>query len=386
MISVELYELCQNVFLKCDYFANNDAQGLRNLCRPIDGLKHLALKIPNSVDSIILVQSVLAIVLEGENDTDSWIFPKFIKILQLSISEGDARRIEFDDLLSKVQEYRNFTRAKQPKIHIDKHEIFNSIIEIDFKDQEDNIIQAIRCQEKRQRKAAFLVNGYDDRYGQEILIERLFRKLPEFINGRKIKIKLDSGCEISYFWKQIAPEFFGSEHIPKMTKDIEEKIIDKIRECLQSQNLIFIFYIPDYLLAGFLTDLIQHFWQPVVDRVNHKDTYLTMFLVEHNHKELGAKGLGACLASDFEDEPSYPSYPLYLSQLSKFSSKHLNEWLDNGVKDEKIRQNLLAGMQQRNFVDKLLKETEWGIPELVYKKICRYFDVSWEEIDQCQIR
>ncbi|MEC4815155.1 MAG: hypothetical protein SAK29_18045, partial [Scytonema sp. PMC 1069.18] len=167
---------------------------------------------------------------------------------------------------------------------------------------------------------------------------------------------------------------------------MQEQIIDKIRECLQSQNLILIFYIPEYLLAGFLTDLIQHFWQPIVDRVNHQDTYLTMFLVEHNHKELGAKGLGACLASDFEDEPSYPSYPLYLSQLSKFSSKHLNEWLDNSVKDEKIRQNLLAGMQQRNFVDKLLKETEWGIPELVYKKICRYFDVSWEEIDQCQIR
>ncbi|NJM23029.1 MAG: hypothetical protein HC907_32290 [Richelia sp. SM1_7_0] len=167
--------------------------------------------------------------------------------------------------------------------------------------------------------------------------------------------------------------------------NIQEQIIDKIRECLQSQNLILIFYIPEYLLAGFLTDLIQHFWQPIVDQVNHQDTYLTMFLVEHNHKKLGAKSLGANLVSGFEDEPNYPSYPLYLNQLSEFSSNHLNEWLDNGV-EEKIRQNLLAGMHQRHFVDKLLKETEWGIPELVYKKICRYFDVSWEEIDQCQIR
>jgi hypothetical protein len=383
MVSGELYELCHKVFLKCDYFANNNAQGLRNLCRPNDELNHLSFQIKDGDNSGDLVISVLAIVLKGENDTDNWIFPEFVKALKRTISEGDARRIEFDHLLSKVQEYRNSNRAKQPKIHIEKHEIFNSIIEIGFKDQEYNIIKAIRFQEKRRRKAAFLVNGYDNRYGQEILIERLFRKLPEFINGRKIKKKLDGGCEISHFWKQIAPEFFGSEHLPQMTQDMQEQIIDKIRECLQSQNLIFIFYIPEYLLAGFLTDLIQHFWQPIVDRVNHQDTYLTMFLVEHNHKELGAKGLGACLASDFEDEPSYPSYPLYLSQLSKFSSKHLNEWLDNGVKDEKIRQKLLAGMQQRNFVDKLLKETEWGIPELVCKKICRYLDVSWEEIDQC---
>lgn len=387
MLSIELYELCQKVFLKCDYFANNDAQGLRNLCRSINEVNYLSFLIKDSENSIDLVISVLEIVLREENDKDSWIFPRFIQVLKLSIYEGDARLVEFDDLLSKVQEYKNFHKAEQPKIHIDKHKIFNSIIKIDFKEQEDNIIQAIRCQEKRRRKAAFLVNGYDSRYGQIILIERLFRKLPQLTNARKIRIKLDSGCEIYRFWEQIAPDFFASKHIPKMTQhNMQEQIIDKIRECLQSQNLILIFYIPEYLLAGFLTDLIQHFWQPIVDKVNHKDTYLTMFLVEQNHKELGAKGLGANLASDFEDEPNYPSCPLYLNQLSKFSSKHLHEWLDNGVEDEKIRQNLLAGMQQRNFVDKLLKETEWGIPELVYKKICRYFDISWEEIDQCQIR
>lgn len=389
MVSIELYGLCQEVFLKCDYFAYNNAQGIRHLCRPINKLKHISFQIKDSNSSIELLQSVLAIVLEGENDAEEWIFPIFLEALKLSIPDGDARRVELDDLLSKVKEYRNRPKAEQPKTYIDPHTIFNSIIEIDFKEQEYNVIQAIDCQDKHRRKAAFLVNGYDHRYGQTILMERLFRKLPQLRNARKIRIKLDGGCEISDFWKQIAPDFFGSDYLPKMTQHMQEQIIKSINECLQSQNLIFIFYIPENLLAGFLGDLIQDFWQIIVDRVDNKDTYLTMFLVEHNHKELGAKGLGAYLASDFEDELSYPSYPLYLNPLSKFSSKHLNEWLDNldnDVEDKKIRHNLLVGIQQKIFVDKLLKETEWGIPELVYKKICRYFDVSWEEIDQCQIR
>ncbi|NJM23030.1 MAG: hypothetical protein HC907_32295 [Richelia sp. SM1_7_0] len=208
MLSIELYELCQNVLLKCDYFANNNAQEIRNLCRPINELRHLSFQIKDSDSSIYLVQSVLAIVVEGENDAEGWIFPKFLAALKLSIPDGDARRVEFDNLLSKVQECKNIYEVEQPTTHIDKHQLFNSILEIDFVDQEYNVIQAIRYQENLRRKAAFLVNGYDNRYGQTILIERLFRKLPQLRNARKIRIKLDAGCEIYRFWEQIAPDFF----------------------------------------------------------------------------------------------------------------------------------------------------------------------------------
>ncbi len=366
MVSLELYELCHDVFLECDYFANNDAGGIRNLCRPIDRLRHLSFLIKDRETSHKLVESILVIVLKEENEKNNWIFPVFVKALKVTIPEGDARRRKFDDLLSKVQEYRNqvqeyrnIPEVEQSKTHIDQQKLFNSIIEINFKHQENNVIKAIKWQEKRRRTAAFLIHGDDERYGQRILLTRLFRKLPELKNGRRIPISLARMSEVPELWNKIALYF----HIPVMSP---EQIMDKIFECLQTQNLIFIFSEAHSTYAGFLPDLIQEFWQPIVARANHEETYLVMFLVDNKGKVCKS---GLSFAWYF-NAPEHPNFPLCLEPTSKFSYEQLTGWLNDAVKKEIVPQSLLAKT--------LLDESQAGVPELVYHKICQYCKTSWE--------
>ncbi|NJN13631.1 MAG: hypothetical protein HC815_39355, partial [Richelia sp. RM1_1_1] len=223
---------------------------------------NLQLKKANNLQE--LYELNLPILIESKHEKYGWIFPIFLLALKQSIFEDDARWVELDDLLKKIKDYSKFSEIEQPKTNIDKHKLFNSILEIDFKDQEKYVTKAIESQRMRRRTVAFLVNAYNYRYGQAIFIERLFRKVPEFKNLRKIQIKLDNITKISDFWEQIAPEFIDSSgSISMSSKEIQQRITDKISICLQSQNIIFIFHVYDRCFPEILTDLILEFWQPI---------------------------------------------------------------------------------------------------------------------------
>jgi hypothetical protein len=99
MVSRELFTECKKVFLSCNYFKNVETDRIRNFCRTIDGFGHLAFLIPSCDLPIDLAEFVLYILWEKPNHP---IIPEFVEVLKDSIPQGDARRIEFDELLEGV--------------------------------------------------------------------------------------------------------------------------------------------------------------------------------------------------------------------------------------------------------------------------------------------
>ena len=365
-LSADLYKECRTVLLECDVFDN--ISYLRSFCEGITPLNELvASNLVEAGTKQLLVISNLNVFLKIEHKEYGCLFPFFLKVLRDNFYDNqDELWNKIDTLRKKViqQLEKPLLPTEHPKTPWSEHKLFESIIEIDFTEQEDAVRKALDWQKLQKRTAAFLIHGYDEKCGQKILLTRLFRKLPELKNGRQIPINLAGMSELSELWNKTASYFWASPHISGMSP---EQIMDKIFECLQTQNMIFIFPEAHSTYTGFLPDLIQEFWQPIVARANHPETYLVMFLIDNKEKVCKS---GVSLAWYFNN-PEHPNFPLNLPPNSKFSYEQLTGWLNDAVKKEIVPQSLLAKT--------LLEESQGGVPELVYQRVCQYCNTSWEE-------
>jgi len=374
-LSPDLYKECRKVLLECDLF--NTIDDLRSFCGGITPLHELLVPYLKEAGSKqFLVISNLHVLLNTTHKEYGCILPFFLEVLRDNFYDNqDERWNRINTLRVKViKELEHpLSPEYQTKTPWSERTLFESIIEIDFTEQEDAVINALNWQKSRKRTAAFLVYGDNEKYGQEIFLTRLFRKLPELKNGRRIPIKLNSMDEIRELWNKTALHFYdASSQITRMSPEL---IMDKIFECLQSQNLIFIFSEADSTCTGFLPDLIQDFWQPIVARANHRETYLVMFLVDKKGKVCKS---GVPLAWYFKN-PEHPQHPLHLPPSSKFSYEQLTGWLEDAIDKKIVPEDLLA--------QTLLEESQGGVPELVYRRIYHYCNTSWEDkLAQCLIQ
>jgi len=359
-LSDELYKECVNVLLECEIFSN--FQYLRSFCEGISILNTLVLnQLQEANTKQLLVMLNLPILIKTIHQERGCVFVIFLTNLRdIFYSQEQDMWYKVDRLCSQVrQQLENKTETSNSSISFFKTEVFESIIEIDFKAQVDTVRDAIEWQRTRKRTAAFLIHGYDERFGQKVLLTRLFRKFPELINGRRIPRDLTGMSDVNELWEQIAPDFLDS-------RGTSEQIITAMLESLKSQNLIFIFSGVHLTITGFLPDLIEKFWVRILSKVNHRETYLVMFLVDNQGRVCKS---GVSLAWHFQN-PAYPSYPLHLPPATQFSYDQLNDWVNNAVAKNIVPRSLL--------VDTLLQESHGGIPELVYKRISYYCDSSWE--------
>ncbi|TBR60765.1 hypothetical protein B4U84_07955 [Westiellopsis prolifica IICB1] len=134
---------------------------------------------------------------------------------------------------------------------------------------------------------------------------------------------------------------------------------------MQTQHLIFIFDEVHRTYIGFLSELIEYFWQPIIEKVNCQTKYLVMFWLDNQAKVCDS---GIPLVYH-HSEAEYPKIPLCLTQANRFSYKKLAKWLSNT--DSEIDLENLS-------IENLLKESKSGVPELVYQKICLHCGSSWE--------
>jgi hypothetical protein len=358
----ELYILCNDIFLECDQFCSYER--LCSFCRGHQKLYFLKFKLKKANDLQELYELNLPILLESEHEQHGWIFPTFLEALKQACPEGDARRIKLDKLSAKVQELKNQPKVYQLQKPESEQRLFKSLLRIDFDEQEDLVKQALESQPFYKKTAAFLVHG-EEKFGQETLVTRL-SQLPQLRNGRQIKIKACGMNDISKLWNEVAKYLCTSNQSDGLSP---EQVIDIIYECLHTQNLIFIIYEVNRTYIGFLPELFQDFWQLIIDRIhqkNHKETYLVMFLVDN--KGYVCKS-GVPLAWQL-NQPEYPRIPLYLPPVSRFPQRKLQEWLGMAQAAEVVPESLCA--------ETLLVESQGGIPELVYQRICQYCGTSWE--------
>lgn len=367
----ELNKECKTVFLECELFDN--ITNLRSFCEGIAPLNKLLVPhLREASSKQLLVTLNLTVFLKTPYKEYGCILPLFLQLLRDNYYDNDDERWHKIDKLHKklTQELDNKVKTYDSKNTFERQNILKSIIEeIDFKEQENAVIKAINSQ-KCKRTAAFLVEG-DERYGQQVFITRLLRKLPELRSPEKITISLARMIEVGELWNQTALYFFDKSEITGM---LQEHIIDAIFKCLQTKNLLFIFSEADSAYK-FMPKLIEEFWQPILARANHEENYLVMLLLDKKGKIcVKAKEY---LAWHFEDH-EYPRFPLHLNVASKFVEQQLAEWLNAPINQKMLPRDILS--------KDLMRDSEGGVPQLVYKKICYYCDFPWEEFAQCLIQ
>jgi hypothetical protein len=349
----ELYKECRDVLLKCEVFT--DFQYLRSFCEVIKELNVVSNKLKEANTPRFLVMLNLTTLIETRHQEYGCIFIIFLENLRDEYYEEDEMWHRINNLWDKVR-----IELENPFLgNNNNSQLFQSIIDIDFSEQEDTVREAIKWQELHKRTGAFLIHGYDENFGQKALLTRLLRKLPELINGRKIQRDLTGMSDISELWGKISSEFFGSN-------TTNGQVINAILQCLETQNLIFIFSRLHRTFTGFLPDLIEKFWWPIVEKATHQKTYLLMFLVDD--KGIVCKS-GVSLAWKFESS-KYPKDPLCLPETGKFSYNQLETWKNNVVQNNMVPESI--------SVDELLQKSQAGVPELVYRQICDYCGLSWE--------
>lgn len=365
-----LCQECIQVLLECDEFYN--IKYLRSFCELVTPLdKLVASHLVEAGTQKFLVILNLKVLLKIKHKEYGCILPLFLQILRDNYNKQEERWDKIDTLRAKViQELENQVKECQPKTTLSQQNLFESIMGIDFKEQENAVRQALDCQKPR-KIGAFLVHGYDERYGQKIFMTRLLWKLTELKNCRRISINLYGMSEVRQLWDKTGSYFSEPHHISGMS---QKQIMDKISECLQTQNLLFIFSEADHAYKRFMQNLINEFWQQIAS-INHQENYLLMFLIDNKGKVcVKAKNYLSWHFNDYE----YPRFPLHLDPASKFSEQLLAEWLDNAIKEKIVPRNILSGI--------LMRESEGGVPELVYKIICDYCNINWDEFSQCLIQ
>lgn len=362
-LSGKLYQECKNVLLECDIFTN--FQYLRSFCEVIKELNVVSNKLKEANTTTLLFRLNLDILIKTRHQEYGCIFIIFLENLRGEYSKEDQMWDRIDNLWNKVKkELENPSLPLKLSTSLgnnnnNNNQLFQSIIDIDFSEQEDTVRKAIKWQELHQRTGAFLIHGYDENFGQKALLTRLLRKLPELINGRKIQRDLTGMSDIRELWGKISSEFFGSN-------TTDEQVINAILQCLETQNLIFIFSGLHRTFTGFLPDLIEKFWWTIVEKATHQKTYLLMFLVDD--KGIVCKS-GVSLAWKFESS-RYPNDPLCLPKTGEFSYYQLETWKNNVVQKNMVLESI--------SVDELLQKSQAGVPELVYRQICDYCGLSWE--------
>ena len=366
----ELYALCKQVFLDCDQFESY--QRLRSFCRVHETLRYLSFEIENGASCEALFELNLPVFLDKEHERHGWALPNLIKALMIACPEGDARRSDLNNLHVQIKEHQNNSqdkKAKQQATPPSPQKLFNSIINIDFEEQESKVIDALHEKNCPHRTAPFLIHSRN-RLGQEIMIARLLRLL-DLTNGRKVTATRIS--DISHLWYSIARHFIAIDYSPS-----SNLIQDIICELVSTETLIFIFHeVP----LPFLNKIIEEFWHPIIEKAKPKETHLVMFLINAGLEQEQKYELPFPLAGDFKD-PQYPKYPLSLS-VNNFTYKNVYKWLGEAIKDQIVSSDSILKKELLEMDDR-----EQGYsPKDVYQKICAYYNYSWErDLEPCLTR
>lgn len=364
----ELLELCRKTLLKCEQFTSS--KRLRAFCSLSANLYFLKFQVIDADNPQELFELNLSIFIEKKHKNLGWIFPFFLTELRNAYDQNDMLWSQLEDLRIKVEAWRNQLQSEQQQTSQFKKllnnqsqsewRLYKSLLCIDFDEQEEAVIQVLDSPTYN-KTAAFLVHG-EEKFGQETLVTRL-SQLPKLQNGRRIKIKVGGMDDISNLWNEVGKHLVDKNQSCWLSST---QIVEKIFEVLQTQHIIFIFSDFHRTYIGFLPELIQKFWQPLVERNNQRETYFAMFLVD-NKGYVCRSGLSLAWQIN---HPELPRIPLSLPPASRFPARKLNKWVTIAVAAEVVPEDLC--------VETLLEESQGGVPDLVYQRICDYCGFSWE--------
>lgn len=290
------------------------------------------------------------------------VFPLFLSTLYERYPTGDALKDEIAQLLSNINAAM---LVGLPQFILNPHKnniLFDLLLRLDFRAQ----IQLVRQVIDEQRIAAFLIHGPPD-YGQRVLSYRLTHLLPRWESGRYIQVDAGAngtGKSSRSLWREIAKRI-------DLHPDTEiDALAEKVCLWWQTQDVIIVIQTVDYIPAFILASWLDEFWNPIVQAARRTPdqsqirTHLLLFLVDYS-------GVVCENCHEFIDDPHQIQFsyrPLLLPPANVFPENELDIWLDIASEVFPSRPN----------AKELIQQTQNGIPDLVYEKICYYCGISWE--------
>jgi inactive STAND len=255
--------------------------------------------------------------------------------------------------------------------------LYLALLKLGYKDQ----ILAFRRFVRSQPIGAFLIHGCPD-YGQRWLLNRLVTQhIDDGTSSKVLPIELHRigrRIDISTLWRELG----GRCGLRRQSTvaDIKEEIVERVYQWWQTQNVVLIFHDVDCMPENYLQQLIQEFWLKLATQAREtasptRKYRLLMFLVDYE----GCVGTRETLFVE-RIEPNWEGkIPVKLPVINPFCEDELNDWLDMVEMefDELPLTEIIS--QKDDLVQKILENSDNGIPELAFSEICDRCECNWYE-------
>jgi inactive STAND len=255
--------------------------------------------------------------------------------------------------------------------------LYLALLKLGYKDQ----ILAFRRFVRSQSIGAFLIHGCPD-YGQRWLLNRLVTQhIDDGTSSKVLPIELHRigrRIDISTLWRELG----GRCGLRRQSTvaDIKEEIVERVYQWWQTQNVVLIFHDVDCMPENYLQQLIQEFWLKLATQAREtasstRKYRLLMFLVDYE----GCVGTRETLFVE-RIEPNWEAkIPVKLPVINPFCENELNDWLDMVEMefDELPLTEIIS--QKDDLVQKILENSDNGIPELAFSEICDRCECNWYE-------
>lgn len=202
---------------------------------------------------------------------------------------------------------------------------------------------------------AYLIHG-EDNCGQKWLLNRLIKisKTNEQFKVIPIEISRSSRTtSVEGLWRELRCKFLGD--FPGDTD--EEKIIEKISQCCQTQTVIISLNSINQISNDYYSKLLTDFWRPLVKGISDRQTQvnhrLLMFLIDY--QGCVENWNGCTLEEAFT--------PIILPAITKLSENDIQIWLNEHLDDftPQVKNNIRANLQAycvspSEFMDKFCQD------------------------------
>ena len=297
--------------------------------------------------------------LRHRNKTDD-LTPRQEFRLRKQIEEAEAER---EQIAQQLTELESTSSA------VDKN-LYRILLRLGYRQQ----IRLFRRLMETDSVAAFLIHGYPD-YGQRWLLNRLvIQYVPKLLTGKIIKVNVGRKVrrnDVSALWREVAGRvgLRGKQASPA-------EIAKEVCRCLQTQNVLLVFHEIDTMPETSLGELLHEFWQPLVSEVQNSQCQLSsfkllMFLVDY-------EGCVDDWEVPFVDKLNAswgPQMPIKAPMITEFSDDDLIDWIETEY--DKLPTVLTTKVD--NTVQKILENSDDGIPELALEAICHHCGYDWYE-------
>lgn len=354
----ELLIQCREVFRECPQFENYN--NLKSFFISVDLFPfRFGIREANNPD--ILINLFLDYILSQTHQLKGPVFPLFLAELRDYYDPANRLFGQLDELHKKV------TVIAEPFAHSavlpqTRHQLFELLHQLDFLEQ----VRMVKNVIKNEYTAAFLIHGPPE-YGQRFLSYRLSHLRPEWETGRHIIIDAGSpivGISIRSLWREVAKRL-------ECSPDTEHQILAQlVCDWRKTQDVIFVFHTIDYIPSPVLASWVDEFWKLLVStarensNTNSSNHHLLLFLVDYKGS-VRKEGLNVV---ELPEKVSETHAPLSLPYNSRIPEEELDRWITQSTR--LLPPSLSA--------QSLLADTDDGIPDLVYEKVCKSCGISWE--------